>query len=1239
MTSFFRSRPVIAGLALALLFAMTAVPTAHAGEDDFEYGQKLAAKGRSSGDRGWFDYARMVYEKIVNDSTRSKKEMEEARYGLAQLDSGEALALASRGDTSYSEVKKAFTDAIDAMETFVTNNPQHSRVLEAKLAVGQTRLAFVQWARSLLDDAKELETRGAESRQVQQDAKDQIGKAIKYFDELDNGWDEDEGDDFPQVAHYWYVVSKYYACRVHRPCSSAHKNALAEAAIDLDDFIAYFDGTIVAIYAMDFLGLTKQDQADCAGNEEEKKGFFREAMQWFEACIATEWQDRESLVIIARGYLHCGECGLQAGRVGDIDFRQMALRNLRGMTERIPKIGTVDDGLRAMLVWARLELEMEDAAKCLQIAGEVSRQAEASGRGYIARKANELTATALRSGSTLGPVDPGVLKRAADSSFAKGDYRAAVKAYQGVINACSDTVDDLMKFEIPSWQRIALCYRELGDPLSQALALEPIHQAWVDGRIPGDREDANDPNLDLAYKARKATSRAYLEVFQLTGSAYFDGVQKEVERSMSPKGPYGAHEDTGAVNWRLALTKFNEARQMRREKKGGWKNVMKEAEKRFLDITQDTKSTKKYDAWIYIMRAQEVRDDFKALEKTAKDALAFFDSPAAQKEAKEFETVKTRVSVARGQAKVWLSEAYIEQKKYGQVVPLLDGWAVKHGDVKSEFYRSTAAGNNVRALIAKGDIEQAEIALRRLLVEFPDYFRLPKITFGLAQFYKDKYGVISKEYNALSTRLNGNDEVVGLLPKVRELERSANRIRSRLVDLNGVRTNAERLLKTWEEAVAEARAEGGGKKPEDFTNLTQFEADEAKERLEGDPDNEDADKKEGVLSIIARLNDDVRKLAAEIEKNQQEIDDINAKRDVMRPTMYAPLIKAADLYYEWDQVVISTKTDREPSNIKSFADLYRFATLLKPEEEHAWNRARELYESYLGMDGISEEGKNDASAKLGRIYAVQSERVEAGPERDKLVNQAVDLLQAGLAKNPANAQLVVGQLTGEFVVLAHNDTLLQRKIFVPVRMVSTVKEFEDAIRALGTDAGPLPRFTKDIDDSNYRQAVERFKTYVLKMPPAQQQRTVDSFAGAGFDVNFFKRHGNTRRDFRMNLARVLSRTGKDKDALKALGLTDSLLSGSLGLEEETEEWWETKEIQIRSYVQAAKAGLRTGGDEARAKSFLDIAAGLYRALNSQNPSYGKDVRPETRGNLKRLLSEVGALRSRAGMTPVKVTIE
>ena len=30
---------------------------------------------------------------------------------------------------------------------------------------------------------------------------------------------------------------------------------------------------------MDFLGLTKQDQADCAGNEEEKKGYYREAIE------------------------------------------------------------------------------------------------------------------------------------------------------------------------------------------------------------------------------------------------------------------------------------------------------------------------------------------------------------------------------------------------------------------------------------------------------------------------------------------------------------------------------------------------------------------------------------------------------------------------------------------------------------------------------------------------------------------------------------------------------------------------------------------------------------------------------------------------------------------------------------------------------------------------------------------------------------------------------------------------
>ncbi|MDJ0975562.1 MAG: hypothetical protein QNJ98_13960 [Planctomycetota bacterium] len=1237
------------GLTLIALLALMLVPapTALAGSDDFEFGQALARKGQETGEKVWFDYARRVYDGVLADNNRSTGDRNEALYGLAMLKRSEALASAANSKVPYADVKALFMDAINGIEKFVKENADHPSIVEAKLNAGETRLNFVQWGRDLLEDIDALAARNADQQQVQDDARSMIESALAYFDALDDGWQEMDATPISQIARFHWVTCKYFAALIHPDCSTQAKEALIDAGVQLEDFISFFDGQLVAIFAQDFYGLSNWELARCAESEDEKVSYYRQAVDWFDTCIQTENTNKDTLRIIARGYLHIAQCCLDAGRIGGENFLKRGRSYLSKMVANVPPILRAADGIKAMIEWGKIEFELDNSDKAIEVLTEAKKKAEETGRIWLVNRANREITKILQGGSTGdagGSVGADVLKSVADDQFVAKNYESAIGAYQKVITAAGDSTEDLMNFVVPSWVRISECYAKMGDLLSAALSTEPVHAAWLDGRIPRKKGDKNDKNLIDMGNLRLRAQRWFKELFDSTGSAIYR--RQWTQNRDAFTRDYPGHPSGEALDYRVALGKYNEAKAQKKKRSPAWKSTLGDAINGFMKVAKDEKSAAQELAWIMLVRCEDVAEDWRGMVERADEAFAYWDSPAAQKQAKTHETVATRVAKARGTMKYWKASALVELKRWPEVIKLLDQYEIKHGD-QDEIYISGALGFIIQAHLGKGEIDEATTYHKKLLRQDPDYFLLPKITFELAKYYQDRYLAIEELYKADFVKLYGtkDDRAKGAKYRWRQAQEEENFIAERLVDLNGERNKAEDLITFWEEQVIKEKKE---------TRLTETDYTKAKWRLEGSDEWSNTDRefgrdvyKIGLLKTIANLNVKLKELTAAKDKEWDEVVRLEKALEEHRANMYPFLKKAANHYFEWDQVVKATdektgRSTRAAKNVSTFAYRFYYATVLNPADEDSWNKARILYEDYMGMDGVDAEEKAGAAAKLGKIYSHLSDVSKSVEDRKKFSLKALELLQEALAKVPENNAIVVRQLAGELVVIPWTGKLHQGQQFrFPITRVQDVAGLRATVKQMGTDALPMPVFKEQRKQRQFNDELNQFKKHIAAMSDQEAGRVVRNFKNAGFDPSFYREHANSRPEFRLALARVYADSGRMEDVRKAINLCFSLTNAALRVKEDTADWWESQVIKLRAYLKGAEIGRASGQGnvKAEAKEMVELAGKSIRGLWSNDHSLGEELRPETPGEIKELLARLNALARGMGVAEIDLRID
>ena len=602
------------------------------------------------------------------------------------------------------------------------------------------------------------------------------------------------------LASYYFAISPYYQALVEPPCSPTALQALEKAAGDLDEYIGDHDGQLLGIYAQDIQGLVWWERAKCAEDPEKKEAAFNKAFERFETCIYTDDDGPEYLRVITRGYYHAAQTGMDAGRMQNRNFARDALTHLEQMLTRNPTAWRTEDGLRALVEWSKLECGRGNANRAVEVAKDAGERAKLAGYPGIERAANRQLNDYVGGGcgGSVGGLDPEVLKRVADDLFQRQQYAEAIRAYRTVVNSTSNGSEDFLAFRWHAWERIAQCYKNLGDRLGEALAYEPIHDTWMRGDIPSEKVGDENPNPKRAGDDRRIAARAFQDLANLTGSPVFRARASQIAETFGKD--YADHCRRGRSDWNMALEKWRLAEEQKARNDPAWGRTLAQARTLFGKVAGDPRHEKHESAWVYLLRCDLNEEKYAEAVAVADRAFQSWSTPERQEEEQKFTTVQQRRDTARGMITYWKARAQHETKQPEAVLATLQGYHDKWPGL-DEVYLSLAYDLLTRSYLALGRVDEAGEQYRTLLRRFPKYGGVSSLTFLLAGHFDAQRAVIEKRLR----------EVTGTFFEkrraYREADREAFRLGGLIADLKNQRNKAERAIDTYAEETAE------GKKP------------------------------------------------------------------------------------------------------------------------------------------------------------------------------------------------------------------------------------------------------------------------------------------------------------------------------------------------------------------------------------------------------------------------------------------
>ena len=1206
----------------SLLPSMGPVAFADAAAEDIvgmervQFGAVLGQEGKRKGDKLYFAYARRVYESLLADKARSEQVKDLARYGLAELNSEAAIGAMGR-PVPYKDVVTKIREACDALEAFANKYPDHPKANEAKLKVGTTRLGFVLWARnSLLGDEELMKKRDAQQVEVLRDAKTFVDIAINHFDKLRKGHDSRNPTELAELAQYSWVQAQHYRALVMDRCSNEAIDALDFAQEQLDEFTLLKDGTLVGVYALDILGMNWEEKAQCATEEDAQQQAYMQALQNYSSCMDTPNEGPSYLEVITRGYFHFARACNAAGRLKGTDFYKIGVDRVGPMLQAHPQAWRKANGVNALIQLGLLHANREHMDKAIEALTVAAEKAKASGNSQLERLANEHLKGLMRGGGSGGGggAEPEVLKRVADAFYAEKKWSEAALGYKQVAESAPRTEAAFKTYLADAWRRMSRCYKEMGDLLGAALALEPMHEAWVDGVFTYDGTPA-DENLNQLGDLRYGAIGLWRKLGEQTGAAVFQARASNMLRAF--KKDYPGHHRGETGTWTVARQLFAKALDEKKAKKSTWKKNLGDAVRAFQEVANDPDASERHRAWVYLIQAAYMRDSTDDMINVGKKAQALWNSDEVKAKAREFASQAAKIKEAKGELRFWLAQALVERKQWDDVITTLDGYHSDHENMRGTKKYASTLGHLVKAHLGKGDIDKADGFYRRLVKEDPGFSGLPSIAQHFASFY-------NQQAKALATRLRDLvREAKKLKPEVTVGERQEWALYGRRSSLSAKIGNAQRAVDTWKEAEAEGTLD-------ELKGLDRAGYEQALKDIPKFKEERDELQKK-INAFVAGLADKRARLAQVLKEIEEA-----------KGGLYEPRSKAAGYFYRLHKALVEAGKKPIASNVKVFGDLYRQAAKLRPEVRENWNRARELYEYFVEMKSADADSVQEALGYLGGIYYRLASTTEDETERDALVQLAKDRLATSVAKVPENAELVMAQLVGDYGVLPWFDPTYERKhYFALPKGMKSVDEFKRLVGQIGRPGGPkYPRFAKEADNKQYLAAAQRFAAYLSGVREKVLQRAVNSFKRPSADVNFFALHGNTGRDFRLALAWVYSVSGEIEDYRKAVALANTLVRGSLAVEEGSEDWWLARVILLEALVgwsETASKGA-AAGSTADAKTMIERASKSLAGLKSSFPSLGKDDRPQTPQELQELLKRIERQRLALDLRPLNLVL-
>lgn len=1181
------------GCALALSVSLPSPATA--GWDDFEFGQKLIEKG-------YFDYAERVFQSILDDGSRTQADKDKARFGMALLGKAKLGRVLYDERVPYADVKAKYSDAIQQIRAFLDKYPSDPKADDAKSEMASLHLTFTQWGSDLAKNESEEEgpcgsgpssdkekkarpcdIRKTTPNEVLADIQNSVRHAEEIFSALKQ---TAKSQGMKDIAAYSFVVCKYYRALTFPSCSQQAGEALKDAAIQLDDYATTNEQYTAGYYAMDYLGLTKQEQAECEGNDDAAKRLYDGAFQAFQACADTPDQGDDSRRVICRGFFHLGRLANSLKeRPWTRDVQRLARKSLQNMERSAPRAVKMEDGIKAMIEWGLLEGTLGDPTAAIGILKKASDHAIEEQFVGVQRRANSMIRCVLdRAGSSEFEADPGIIQRVAEDMYQNKEFAEAIRVYRQVIVAAPQTRDGLVKYVLPSWNRIGACYRSMEPPLylEAALAFDAVVDEVRAGRIEAKSE--SDPIARLAKECYDAERGALNELVKATG----DATVRDRLNTLTQEGPKLFQMGGSSLDQLYGVGQqfFKQAKDEQDQKSPSFPGTFQRARDSFLEVSKNAESDYQDSALQYLVRIPIELEQWSEAVSQADKALAYWDTAEAKKREKD-DAFLGRRRVQKGWVGYWKALALREQKRDAEVLALCESFEKTFpGAAPDTVGRIT--GMHVDVLVDQGKIDEAESVLERLERDYPDYYGLGGILKKLASYYQVKVKALADQIQAATELLAGppDDRTKGLRMQIVEAVKRENQLQERVTDLRA----------TLDRARAEKAA-----------------ADSMTDKDKADETRAAAEK--AIADLEPKLKEAEKLLAEARQKRealQKQADDTLARREALEQEQAAPLRKAADLYRRLDDIVKGLDEKEKGAKQRRQADFVydvatRYYALAKVQKTvvEDWKTVRSLFEDYLAFPDVkaapdTEAKKRSAFYALGTALVRLAEAAASEEEARPLYATAVRYLESGLARMAKNTPIVVSHLAGETVTLPWQSGGVTWRI--PVPRVASEAQFREYVDKLTPDR--IPVYTADKTSAAYWKAVDEFKKHVKGLSDKELESTVKSLKDGGLDATFFGEHAWVSSDFLLTLAHAYLLSGVEDNAVRAMNSAKAVLRAAK-VDEDTAEWWESHTILLEVSVSVAERKVKSGGDKSpEARSAAKEADAAMTTIKRLYPNIG-----------------------------------
>lgn len=429
--------------------------------------------------RGWFDLAEEICDRLEKTSARSMVSYIRAEIQLGKVDR----------ESEYPKAAQGLEAAVGLLKKFVEENPTHPMALEA-----QTSIGWVQARKGRLAmDAVELESDPSKHADLQKAAIGAYSDAEKYYQDTIERLKKEKQTDRVLDAQMDGRLELPRVLIEHAKISGVdegtRKRLLTQANALLVDFEFDYGDRPIAFEAMLEGGKCLTELGEYKQAESKLRATFALRKRLAEAKIKpNEYHNR----IIFGAYIALAQTLQRAGKLSEAKaFVDTVLKEDKTLEKEW-------GGMALKLEKAEILFKLRDSASAMALASEVMTK-DPNGRwGYVAKDKMKRWGE----GGTSIHFSPKQMMTAADASIDREQYRDALRDLRRCIESCS-TETERQEFQPSAYYKMGQCFQTLKRNYEAAVVFEKVFTLY--------------PKHERAAQAAFQVARCYDAEFTITG--------------------------------------------------------------------------------------------------------------------------------------------------------------------------------------------------------------------------------------------------------------------------------------------------------------------------------------------------------------------------------------------------------------------------------------------------------------------------------------------------------------------------------------------------------------------------------------------------------------------------------------------------------------------------------------------------------------------------------------------------